>query len=1331
MRTLAQLMILALSALELCLAQSSTATIYVTGKLDGYVSSRNAQDFDRWFGNYKRSQFNSTPLGESAVLVGVGDNLALDYWSRFDGNGSPIHRVQQNPAEPDDPCRPAAGIANPPTTYSFPCTPAAYYLGQIAYTALVPGIRDFYFGAPLLYHLGNIPGGTGGGSILPMLGANLVLCDQKPDQTPPSPPPQPQILLPTQASLPSSVLMGNSSGSAGKGKSGTASGGGQASGAAGGAVSGGSSAMSAASAATAFGCDVTGSMGTTGGQVASSGVASIVYPSANSVYPWTTRLVLAVPEQFGPICDVSLQSSPGSANPNIPGRIAVVPLYAPRVSNSSIPCPSSSTAPCATPLRSPGSIPPDTRGLALYLVDLCQFDDVRFDGTVMSAKDPSKPTSAVLVPGAKLQLKVDLPFWNNGKDSIQSQLIPIMVQQPFFDHAWRCSPVNCIVSDGKPLYVVFGVVDPAIQSEISKTNLEADVYDGTNAPSPRQTLTVDFNDASSALIQAAQAFEVEAQKQSGTNSGNTSSTTTSTYIVLAQMTPDLATAFSRSLTYRRYTYGRPQHSWDLILSAADAYFHTPDGQQMFDSDTLNRIPVITPRPLLLPDHDHLGLSGDYQLLQLTNPIEKLTLARISGSTTIALALGHKESTTTSAPTDVECDSGDYTGKLSVDPGERIEGILKVHQLKSSGVVRLHMCEVATDFECLALVSMANKLDTDIALLQRRDLYTGCVLKDGQTMALGDREMIERMLPDTGLLTRVSISGGTLKSLLQQNDAIVSQSPLSTSPTAVDQDRSLIAFGITKGRPVGTNPIAYPKSSEPPNGDVDPHSTYYINGLPLDTTKIYSVATTDRLATAEPNFSQLSQQDLESPEIFPSHGKFTYRVAELVQDQLYPGTPQLQAKSPGAPPPSQPVIGSIASPKPPHPSVWGKVGNGFLKAWEEPIHDAASSNPIAGSLLPPGEYARQQRGYFAATLQQLSASYSFSHPNLSDEIIGNSFGGVTNPNVNSAHSDSAAAASNFRFIWNADRFFGLGGDEVVAYSRSRAGSMTQSPPALLNTGSPLPFSTSILSANSLVVSPFLQLQHFRSTPDWVPLAVRGFFNSDLARNEQFVKSTVKAGAAAETVYFILDPLRQQGYGFGLGSRLELSNLSYLEGGYLRQNTTNLLNGISIIGPSNSTVLPLTILGANQSVASILANTSTCGPTQPAPCLLNPGIGDQLVLQSKEVRQNGIYALGVLNAHLLDIRQLSSQTVLFGNAFFPGNVATRSSTETHYVANLTQSVQATFWSNLSFGPQYTLFLYGAQATSRPNTLTRQQLSLQLSYSFDWHSGLPRQAFAGQGK
>ncbi len=280
-------------------------------------------------------------------------------------------------------------------------------------------------------------------------------------------------------------------------------------------------------------------------------------------------------------------------------------------------------------------------------------------------------------------------------------------------------------------------------------------------------------------------------------------------------------------------------------------------------------------------------------------------------------------------------------------------------------------------------------------------YTGCALKRGSQLT--DDEKVERMLPEAGFLTRVSVSGATLKSLMQQNDSIVSQSPLSTSPTAIDQ-RALLAFGITKGRPVSkirsatlktlSRPLerstrATPTTSMGCAGHYE--DLLHRNNGQIRPSRTKFLATVSKRPRIPGNVSNWGPVHLPCCGIGPRRTPPRKSRASVPQcDQ-----------SASATPPTRPVIGSMKVLPRLFESVWDKLGNGVAKAFEEPVHDAASRNPIRSSLLPPGGSARQQRGYFRATLQQLSASYSF-YPSelLSDQDVGASFGGCKNPNVNS-------------------------------------------------------------------------------------------------------------------------------------------------------------------------------------------------------------------------------------------------------------------------------------------------------------------------------------------
>jgi hypothetical protein len=385
------------------------------------------------------------------------------------------------------------------------------------------------------------------------------------------------------------------------------------------------------------------------------------------------------------------------------------------------------------------------------------------------------------------------------------------------------------------------------------------------------------------------------------------------------------------------------------------------------------------------------------------------------------------------------------------------------------------------------------------------------------------------------------------------------------------------------------------------------------------------------------------------------------------------------------------------------------------------------NTALTRIVPAVERGQQNRYYLAATLQQLSASYSFSHPSVSDANIGNDFAGVSNANVNQAHSDSASVADTFRGIYNREKIWSAGLDQLIAYSRSRSGSTT-TPPGTSVVASPggpepLPNSTSTLSANSLIVSPFFQLQPFRDQPRMMGV-VRLLANSDVANNLQFVKTGTKlgSGTGAETLYFPVEPRRQHGLAPAVGARFELSNSNYAEFGYLLQFTKFQLYAIGDTQGAITTPVvggPV-VIGAAQSISKILNGVTTAGTT------------DQLKYYYNGIKQNGIYGMGVWNSNLLGQKSLTNSFVYFVNVFAPGNPATRSSTETHYAANVSDTFSVAMLGNLSLGPQYTLFLYGDQATGITSTITRHQLSVALNYNFDWHSGLSSRAFwtPGQG-
>jgi hypothetical protein len=62
-------------------------------------------------------------------------------------------------------------------------------------------------------------------------------------------------------------------------------------------------------------------------------------------------------------------------------------------------------------------------------------------------------------------------------------------------------------------------------------------------------------------------------------------------------------------------------------------------------------------------------------------------------------------------------------------------------------------------------------------------------------------------------------------------------------------------------------------------------------------------------------------------------------------------------------------------------------------------------------------------------------------------------------------------------------------------------------------------------------------------------------------------------------------------------------------------------------------------------------------------------------------------------------------------------------------MSESLNFNVFANISLGPQYSVFAFKDESTVHPNSLSRQQLSIQLNYTFDWHTGLPLRTLVGK--
>ena len=244
------------------------------------------------------------------------------------------------------------------------------------------------------------------------------------------------------------------------------------------------------------------------------------------------------------------------------------------------------------------------------------------------------------------------------------------------------------------------------------------------------------------------------------------------------------------------------------------------------------------------------------------------------------------------------------------------------------------------------------------------------------------------------------------------------------------------------------------------------------------------------------------------------------------------------------------------------------------------------------------------------------------------------------------------------------------------------------------GTPIPTDSVSLSANTLILSPFSELQLYRSQPHWKLVFRPGTFSTDISQTRQFLKTATK------TEEYELDLQKHRNWQPSVGFRYEHDNLRFFEAGYMRQEATNVLSGLTVNGKFYS-------LTAGTTPSSV---TSTITP--------NPG--DVAIPTYSSFIQNGGYWLGMYTKQL-PLSKIVYQGITYGNFFAYGRSAQTATVLTRYAVEFSNSLQIPVWGNLSLSPAFNLFLFQDQSTNPGSSLVRRDLIVQLNYLFDWHQGL----------
>lgn len=1185
-------------------SQDKPVIIY-TGSTLGYLRSNDSPG-TAFLANYDDLiKGNHHP---QAILVGTGDNFAPEYGARFDTTQNPIvpiARIRTNGTT-------ATAWALSNKAVDFFRTPGHNpSKNPYLYDALVPGQYDFYFGAEFLRNIGEFTAEDDENRhpLLPMLGANLIVTRTSQPQTPQPLCAPAQLLLPTQVSLP--VQAGGSQ-SGGKGKGGGGGGQGPSKSGQGGSKSGQGSANSGQTQA----CVQLPTPETSKPEL------ELRSPQPDAVYPWTMKFEFALPKDIN-IDPQKVGLCLPNKNPNpyvFPGNCTLLDAKADR----------------------------EEQELKIYTYQLArEHIPIDADGSIDSKPNPPPDvfSEVKLFPGTDARLCV------YGKKVTETQpgsiCTALTVQWPMFRRAWvevtrgiqsgvdgsiATKPDACNGNNSSGAhcyrYAIFGVLDAALQNSISDEN-SSWLKDGS------ATLKIKITDPTASLTQMVEAFkEIHSDTQDQW-----------TYLVLAQMPTATAKVFAADLAYRGVRV-------DLVISAADRDQATPEMGLSIPKNVDDTQPV--PAPVVTP----------YAFVEYRPAVPGKPANGVERDSPEWVVIDKSDAS--------NIRYSNYTGKKAEACQRLFSEVLKKLD-KFSRQQGYKTCDHNSEFECAALEAMRSHLDADLAVLQTRDFYDGCT--NGIDLAALDEEInqnvggiaveeaVRRALWNSAFLTRVSLSGATLRVVLKASEDI-SQSEKSSIATSLAPNRDLIYLGVAKIK-----------------GD------YYVDGVKLDDSKIYAAAISDQLVSGDTTYPQLAQIDLTTPDVFTGREHETFRVSDLVAQLLLTSYifPAEGLKN-------KDVIAKWSA---------GKLGG------DDPPTAAKKQNGSLFSGIGEAEEKVQDRNFFGLTLQQLAVGYSFSKPNQTDLNIGKNLAGVTNPNVASPHSENVSFSDNFRFYREYKSFSSAGLDEQLTFARNRQGTLQSSGgPLTTPSGAAISADSISLSANTLILSPFVEFHGHRYHPSWKWIVFRpATFSTDIAKNTQFLKTATK------NVEYDLVLERQRNWQPSVGTRYEWDPLRFVEVGYLHQEATNVLSGLTL----NGIFTPLTA----GTTASSVANQVT------------PKTGDVAIPTFSTFHQDGAYLLWMYTRGVpLSHSKVVYQAITFGNFFAYGASARTSTSLTRYAVEFSNSLQVAIWGNLSLAPGFNLFYFQDQSHQVGGSLVRRDLTLQLNYLFDWHRGIAwRDALRGK--
>lgn len=828
---------------------------------------------------------------------------------------------------------------------------------------------------------------------------------------------------------------------------------------------------------------------------------------------------------------------------------------------------------------------------------------------------------------------------------------------------------------------VFGVVDPDMESHIGQWNsLWIDVHGkhlGAGSPDYNKNLRtiVSFEDPLEALREMMQYFDrkycldhspsvtisMDAASANIFCRENSDTHFIGTKILLAQMAPPQAQSLSVYVNKQSTALG----TFDAVISAADDDFATRDQFRLTSPFDLQNVPQAqsrstdtSPAFLAVPPE---AWPFAKRSTRPVSPLRSLQILNVSSQS--AFVVGEAHQSVPQLPV-LRGAASAYSkhSKLFMDSRSMDDAVQQKQRdfavaWSSSPQLRaLHPnclntpsqpSQSATqgDLNNFVMCAMQQKTEADIVLLQKRDVFWPALT---DTPTHDSQVLLNAILWKGDFMVVLAVPGSTLQKILKESDDFNQQDDNNLSLES-ERGRGLLRLGIFK----------------------DENKNYVVNDVPLDPGKLYSVVTTDYIASGDTGYPELAGAvGASKPE--PQYDKAPLQLVSAVVCRTI--APPAQCDPDALP---KDYFDQLSGNAPADPRPGNTVPR-QIRQWS--ALRSQGKNPV--DAQPVLEKNVQNRHVWSLAFDKLNFGYGALYHSFSEANLNNFFSGVQATEVTAPRNINWSADEKLSLI-HSYRYFDLFSSQDLNYVAKFTATTTG--PSRVNQ-----------SANIL---------DFDNGAYWHPWSDRHIPHWDLATILH-----VETQAFTTILPLNLTPAVAGGTktrNFELGRTWTMlartgpryhNRHSYVEGGVEAGRDLNAIKDFQFV---NNLGAPI---GA------------PCFPTAKNPlqtCASNiPGLTTASGLQVfRENRaKTGVFWHSLLSIPF--IPKVAESIENQGDFFF--NNAGDNSTDTRFRHLLTDKLTFQVFSNLSFSPTYQVLFYENKVDDR--WLWQQQAMITVDFSFD---------------